>query len=255
MPDRLFPRHLVVAHYGAPTSSALGILGRGTPEQAWQRLARDVRRFSRVHRDVLPTFELIVVVAQSAPGPDGDYAARVPDAEIAAYHRVVRRHRGVLLLDVQPGRSPFLHHVKSLERWLLEPDVMLAIDPEWRMGPGEAPWQSIGSVVAAEVNEVSGWLDRLVAEHELPPKMLLVHQFTTGMVDRKNLVKSRRHVELVFNMDGFGARSAKLSKYRMLAKDRRFPLGFKLFLRQDIDRLAPADAMRLRPRPVVVEYQ
>ncbi len=255
MPDKLFPGHLVVAHYGAPTSSAMGILGRGTPEQAWQRVARDARKYRALGQRVLPTFELIVVIAQAAPGEDGDYAARVSDAHIARYHRVVRRHGGVLLLDVQPGRSRFLPYVESLERWLREPDVMLAIDPEWRMGPNEAPGQFIGSVDATEVNEVSAWLERLVQRHDLPPKMLLVHQFTNGMVLRKQLVRPRERVELVFNMDGFGAREAKLSKYRLLRQDRRFPLGFKLFHRQDVRMMTPAQVVALRPRPAVVEYQ
>lgn len=132
---------------------------------------------------------------------------------------------------------------------------MLAIDPEWRMGPGEAPGEVIGSVDATEVNQVSAWLDRLVRRRNLPPKMLLVHQFMPGMVERKKLVEPRDRVELVFNMDGFGARAAKQSKYRMLAEDRRFSLGYKLFLRQDIRRMRPAEVLRLRPRPVVVEYQ
>ncbi len=252
MPEKLFPEHVVVAHYGTPTSTAMGILGRGTPEQAWRRLAQDVRDYRRIHPKVLPTFELIVVIAQSAAGADGDYAARVDDADIRRYHRVVRRHGGVLLLDVQPGRSPFLHYVKSLERWLREPDVMLAIDPEWRMGPGEAPGEVIGPVDATEVNQVSAWLDRLVRRRNLPPKMLLVHQFMLGMVERKKLVEPR---DRVFNMDGFGARAAKQSKYRTLAEDRRFSLGYKLFLRQDIRRMRPAEVLRLRQRPVVVEYQ
>ncbi len=56
-------------------------------------------------------------------------------------------------------------------------------------------------------------------------------------------------------MDGFGGREAKLSKYRMLRRDKRFPLGMKLFLTQDINRMRPAEVLRLRLAPRVVEYQ
>ncbi|MDP9395178.1 MAG: hypothetical protein M3Q27_13455 [Actinomycetota bacterium] len=72
---------------------------------------------------------------------------------------------------------------------------------------------------------------------------------------RKDQVKKRRNVEIVFNMDGFGGREAKLSKYRMLRRDKRFPLGMKLFLTQDINRMRPAEVLRLRLAPRVVEYQ
>ncbi len=105
------------------------------------------------------------------------------------------------------------------------------------------------------MNEVSAWLDEFVRRRNLPPKMLLVHQFTPGMVDDKDQVKKRRNVEIVFNMDGFGGREAKLSKYRMLRRDKRFPLGMKLFLTQDINRMRPAEVLRLRLAPRVVEYQ
>jgi hypothetical protein len=117
------------------------------------------------------------------------------------------------------------------------------------------PGQRIGTVSAAELNAVSGWLDALTARHRLPQKLLLVHQFTLGMVTDKPAVLPRRHLAMVFNMDGFGGRSAKLTKYRLLAADDRFGLGLKLFLRQDIAIFQPAEVLRLRPVPDVVEYQ
>ncbi len=80
-------------------------------------MARDAKAFKRAgDRPMIPTFELIVVMAQAAPGSDGDYAARVADAAIKPYYDVVRRNGGVLMLDIQPGRSPFLPYAKSLAR-------------------------------------------------------------------------------------------------------------------------------------------
>jgi hypothetical protein len=45
----------------------------------------------------------------------------------------------LLVLDIQPGRSDFFTETIRLERWLREPDVGLAIDPEWRVTSSEVP--------------------------------------------------------------------------------------------------------------------
>jgi hypothetical protein len=59
----------------------------------------------------------------------------------------------------------------------------------------------------------------------------------------------------VFNVDGFGSKAAKISKYREFARDDRFPMGFKLFYDYDSPLMTPQEVLDLRPRPVVVEYQ
>ncbi len=251
----LFPGWRIVAYYGAAGTAALGVLGAGTPDQVWPRLAADAARFETGQTKALPTYELISVIANATPGPDGKYRSRVDDATIGRYLAAVRRHHALLLLDIQPGHADFPTEARRLERWLREPDVALAIDPEWRMSAGGVPGQRIGTVSAAEVNTVSAWLDGLTARHRLPQKLLLIHQFTTGMITNKRAVQPRRNLAMVFNMDGFGGREAKLAKYRMLAADRRFGLGLKLFLRQDVAIFRPHEVLRLRPVPEVVEYQ
>jgi hypothetical protein len=251
----LFPGRRIVAFYGTAGIPAMGVLGSAPPDQLWPRLAATARRLSARRVRVLPTYELIAVIASAGPGPDGMYRSRVAGRTIDRYLATVRKHQGLLLLDVQPGRADFLTEVRRLERWLREPDVALALDPEWRMGPGEVPARTIGSVTAGEVNRVSGWLDELSARHRLPQKLLLVHQFTMHMVTGKSGLQRRRNLAMVFNMDGFGGRAAKLAKYRMLAADRRFGLGLKLFYKQDIHMFGPADVLALRPAPSVVEYQ
>ena len=46
------------------------------------------------------------------------------------------------ILDVQPGRSDFMTEARRLEPWLRQPDVSLALDPEWNMGPRGVPGRS-----------------------------------------------------------------------------------------------------------------
>jgi hypothetical protein len=252
---QLLPKWRVVAYYGGPNGPALGVLGSGPPDAVWPRLAREAGRWSSPRRPVLPAYELIAVVANAGPGPDGRYRSRIAHRDIQRYLASARRHQALLVLDIQPGRADFPSEARLLERWLVEPDVALAIDPEWRMAPGEVPGQKIGSVAAAEVNAVSGWLDGLTARHRLPQKLLLVHQFTTGMIRGKAAVQARPNLAIVFNMDGFGHQAAKLAKYRVMAADRRFALGFKLFYRQDIDLFTPGELLAVKPAPSVLEFQ
>ena len=89
------------------------------------------------------------------------------------------------MLDIQPGRSRFSEEVKHLERWLRKPFVSVALDPEWNMGPNGVPGQGIGSVSAKMINRVTRYLTRLVREHDLPQKLVVVHQFTDSMIRNK----------------------------------------------------------------------
>ncbi|HEY1118272.1 MAG TPA: hypothetical protein VGE43_11250, partial [Acidimicrobiales bacterium] len=52
------------------------------------------------------------------------------------------------------------------ESLLSLPNVGLALDPEWRLAPDEVHLQQIGSVTAAEVNEVVKLLPPLVVTDE-----------------------------------------------------------------------------------------
>ncbi len=58
---------------------------------------------------------------------------------IRRYLKAARKAKALLILDIQPGRSDFFTETKRLRKWLKEPDVGLALDPEWRMGPARSP--------------------------------------------------------------------------------------------------------------------
>jgi hypothetical protein len=251
----VLPEHRVVAYYGAPQSAELGALGIGPPDQAARRLARQAEPYDRRRRPVLPALELIAVIAAEHPGQDGLYRTRQEDAVIARYLRAARRARALLLLDIQPGRSDFFTEATRLRRWLKEPDVGLALDPEWRIVEGELPGQVIGRVEAREVNATSAWLDQLVAAEGLPEKLFVVHQFTDDMVDETAL-KPREHLAIVLNADGFGGRAIKRVKYhRFTRQSPHFHQGFKLFYEEDEGLMPPRDVLRLRPSPDLLVYE
>src|SRR5688500_260576 len=178
----IFPQHRVVAYYGAPQDEELGALGIGTPAAAARRLERQAKAFARPDRPVLPALELIAVIANADAGEDGMYRTRQPDAVIRRYLRAARRAKALLLLDIQPGAADFFTEATRLERWLREPDVGLALDPEWRVQAGQVPGQVIGRVDSREVNAVTAWLAQLAEREDLPEKLVVIHQFTDDMV-------------------------------------------------------------------------
>ncbi len=251
----ILPEFRVVGFYGAPQTPELGALGIGTPAQAARRLIRQARPYERPARPVLPAMELLAVIANADAGADGMYRTRQPSSIIARYLRAARRHRMLLVLDIQPGRSDFFRETIRLERWLREPDVSLALDPEWRVTAGEVPGQVIGRVGAREVNATSAWLAQLVARHDLPEKLLMIHQFTEDMVDHTAL-KPRAGLSTVLNVDGFGGRAIKRAKYRAFSRAApEFDHGFKLFYEEDTNLMTPRSVLRMRPAPDVVVYE
>jgi len=253
---RLLPDRRIVAFYGAPQDDELGALGIGTPASAARRLERQAKGYVQPDRPVLPALELLAVTAAAHPGEGGRYNTRQDAAIIDRYLRAARNAKALLLLDIQPGRSDFFTEATRLERWLSEPDVGLALDPEWRMGPGEVPGQVIGSVEAREVNAVSEWLSRIVVRNRLPQKLFLIHQFTDDMVDDTRL-QERPGLAMVLNADGFGTQELKRVKYHAFTSSPRrfFGEGFKLFYREDTKLMTPRQVLRLKPPPDVVVYE
>jgi hypothetical protein len=252
----ILPDFRVVAHYGAPQDDQLGILGIGSVRRAARRLERQAKAYVGRGRPVLPAFELIAAIVTSEPGDSGDHSLRQDDATIRRYLRAARAHRMLLLLDIQPGYAPFLQEAKALERWLREPDVGLALDPEWSMKPPLLPAQEIGSTDAATVNDVSRYLAGIVRRHDLPQKLLVVHRFTRDMIENEHQLERNPGVALVVNVDGFGDQPNKIAKYREFTSDlpRRFN-GFKLFYNEDANLMNPRQVLRLRPEPDLVVYE
>jgi hypothetical protein len=259
----VLPRHRIVAYYGAPQDPQLGVLGIGTPEEAARKLLSRARAYGRPGRPVLPAFELIATIAHSAPGEDGLHRERQSDAVLRRYLGTARRARALLILDIQPGRADFLEEVRAFEPYLAQPDVGLALDSEWSVPEGVVPGEAIGSTDAATINRISYYLARLVRRERLPQKLLLVHQFTEGMIkDDDQPILARPGVAIISNIDGFGIPEVKVDVYRMLANAPRTARGrsphfngLKLFFEEDTNLMNPASVLSLRPQPDIVVYE
>jgi hypothetical protein len=252
----LLPEYRLVGLYGAPQHEALGALGIGTPAQASERLAKQARAYED-GRKVMPVFELIATIASAQPGEDGLYRTRQPHSVIQEYLEAARRARGILLLDIQPGRADFADEVRRLERYLDEPDVGLALDPEWHVGPDEVPGDVIGSITATEVNQIAAGLAATVERLGLPEKLLVIHQFTDDMITSKELLVPQEPLATVLNVDGFGDPPNKIAKYEELHPKRATGLasGFKLFYEEDLGLMSPEDVLGLKPPPDFVVYE
>ncbi len=234
----------------------MGVLGTGSIAQIQPKLQHQAAAYSRFGEPVIPAFELIAVVAQRDGGVQRSYSAGVDDATVQRYLNAARAMHGLLILDIQPGRAAFLPLVKRYEKFLREPEVSLALDSEWSMGPNEVPGEVIGGTDAVTVNAVSAYLASVVAQYHLPQKLFIVHQFTPDMIGNRSQVVHRPGLALVFHIDGFGDRPNKLSKYNLLTQNRRGAfMGLKLFYDQDIDMFAASEVMKLKPRPDLVTYQ
>jgi hypothetical protein len=251
--------HRLVTYYGHPYSDKMGILGEFEgPEQMVARLKEQAAAYTAADPDrpALCTIELIASVAQGVPGNDGLWLLRTPAAEIERYAQLAERHGCLLLLDVQMGYDSVENDVRAILPFLRRPYVHLAIDPEFKVKPGQVPGEHYGSVSAAEVAWAMRTLGDLVREHGLPDKVLVLHQFRDDMLPDKAKITPMPNVDLVVMMDGWGLPGSKVANYNYLVGEQLIQYGgIKLFYRQDDPLLTPDEVIQLDPAPLIVIYQ
>ena len=257
---KVFPRYRLVGYAGLTGASTLGRLGTGPVDQRVAELEKRAPAY-RAGRDILPVLEVITTIVQGSPGRDGRYRVRINDDQIKIYLRAARRHRALLLLNIQPGRSEFLPEVKAYRKWLTEPDVGIALDPEWAMDPGQVPGRAYGHSTGAELDGVAAYLSDLVQAHHLPEKVLVYHQVARSVVRRESGLRPHLGVAVVKSVDGLGPPGPKVTTYR--AVNRTTPkfvhAGFKLFFTEDRRNhgrlMNPREVLALHPRPEYVMYE
>ena len=252
-----FSRRLI-AIYGHPVTSALGVLGEQGPEEGVERLAEIAAGYEADGALILPTFEIIATVASAGAGRDGDYSAETDRDVIRPWIETAAANDVYVVLDLQPGRTHFLTQAKYYEEFLRLPHVGLALDPEWRLRPNEVHLRQIGTVDAEEINEVVAWLAGIVQEESLPQKLLIVHQFRFSMITNRELIETPPELAMVIQMDGQGSLGAKYNTWNVLTKgteERGFRWGWKNFYDEDFPTATPEQVLELTPVPVFVSFQ
>ncbi len=255
-----FPDRRMVALYGHPQTAALGMLGEQPVPSAVRRVRTLADEFQPLtDTKVVPAFELIATVAAGSAQQDGSYSRRTPVSVLLPWVEAAEAADTYVVLDLQAGRDDFLTQAKAYEELLRRPWVGLALDPEWRLQPTEKPLRQIGHVDIEEVNAVGTWLAGLVRTHDLPPKVLTLHQFSRAMVrHRERLDTSLDEVQWLVHADGQGGQNDKQGTWSALK--RNLPegvwLGWKNFTDEDTPMLTPQQTIaQVLPTPQFVSYQ
>lgn len=255
----VFPYRRMVALYGHPGDTILGSLGEQPLGAAIVRAKKVAASYASLTKQpVVPVFEIITTVASASAGSDGNYSNEVPLAKLRPWVKAAGDAGIYVILDLQPGRTDFLTQAKLYTEFLKLPYVGLALDPEWRLKPGQRHMVQIGSVPAAEINATSAWLAELTAEQHLPQKVFVVHQFRLDMItDRATLNTSHDELQMVIHVDGFGSPSQKLDTWRAIRSSAPANIwwGWKNFYDEDTPTFTPAQTNALRPSPVLITYQ
>ena len=183
----------------------------------------------------------------------------MPDGVISQELALARRSHALLILDLQVGRSTVSAEVPYFLPFLAQPDVELALDPEFDMPRGEVPGLWIGTMPASQINWAARYLSMLVARYQLPPKMLIVHEFTSSMVPGWRQIHLQPGVQFVMDTDGFGLPAKKVGNYRAFITDQPIAParygGIKLFYQADTPLLSPREVLALEPPPSLIIYQ
>jgi hypothetical protein len=262
LPGSILPDTRIVAFYGNPLSKRMGILGALPPERMLAKLDTVVAEWRAADSltPVQPALHLIAVVAQASAGRDGKYRARMADTLIDRVLSWAQTRNAIVFLDLQVGKSTLQEELPRLSKYLALPNVHLGIDPEFSMKRGGRPGQRIGSFDAADINFATSYLAGLVTQHNLPPKVFVVHRFTRPMVTNSRKITLDPRVQIVMHMDGWGWPSLKRESYRRYIYEEPVQFtGFKLFYRNDTKSghplMTPAEILKLEPKPLYIQYQ
>jgi hypothetical protein len=260
LPGSILPERRIVAYYGNPLSKRMGVLGEYPSDQMLKMLDVEVAAWEKADPStpVVPALHLIAVVAQGSAGRDGKYRLRMADTLIERVASWAATRNALVFLDVQLGRSTLEAELPRLAGFLARPNFHLGIDPEFAMGPTGFPGKRVGTLDARDINYAAQFLQGLVVNHKLPPKVLVVHRFTQRGVTNYRDIRLRPEVQVVMHMDGFGAPHLKRNTFRQYVKAEPVQFaGWKQFYkaRNDNPRTTIAEIAALKPKVLYIQYQ
>jgi len=263
LPGAILPYNRIIAYYGNLFSKRMGILGELPREEMIKKLQGEVASWQAADSTsiAIPALHYIAITAQPRPGKTNTYRARMPFHQIDTILSWAKPIKALVFLDIQVGHSTVKDEVTSLQHYLEMPEVHLGIDPEFSMKSGNVPGTKIGTFNADDINDAIDILAKIVREKKLPPKVLVIHRFTQGMITDYKKIKKTPEVQIVMNMDGFGDKVLKRSTYlRYIYREPVQFTGFKLFYKNDIKNgqhqfYSPEELLQFKPKPSYIQYQ
>jgi hypothetical protein len=258
----VLPYKRVIAYYGNLYSKNMGILGELPKQEMLDKLQGEAKAWEEADSlmEVQPALHYIAVTAQNLPGKGNKYRLRMPFHQIDSVLKMAERINAIVFLDIQVGLSTLQDEVPQLEKYLKLPNVHLGIDPEFAMKDGQKPGSVIGSFDAGDINYATDYLQKIVKENNLTPKILVIHRFTQGMVKDYKQIKTKPEVQLVMHMDGWGFPAKKINTYKhFIYREPVEYTGFKLFYKNDTKNngrlVTLQELLKLKPQPVYIQYQ
>lgn len=265
LPGAILPGHRIVAFYGNIRSKGMGILGREPKAQMFRKFDKVLAEWQAADPGlpVMPALHSVTITAQGAAGADGKYRLMNSKSTIEETRAWAKEKNAILFMDIQVGLSDLPHELPKLTEYLKDPTIHLGIDPEFAMATkGARPGKKIGTYDAKDVNFAINFLARIVSENHLPPKILMVHRFTQGMLTNYKNIKLDPRVQVIMDMDGWGNPTLKKDSYKAYVEKQPVQYtGFKLFYEYDIKPkgshlMTPQEVLaELNPKPLYVQYQ
>lgn len=200
------------------------------------------------------------------------------DSTVQAYIQYCQQHNLLLFFDVQLGTEPVSDAVmKHLLPYLQKyPFVELALDTEFHFPNTPQGYAlaagypcCLGWMDASEINWAINELAQIALQQHLPRKVLIVHEWNSGVLPDKSKIHPNPDVSLVLQSDGFGGYDNKLGDYQAFVQQDLLEYGgYKLFFHYcdtgcsyDIDPngiaqpQSPQQVMQLFPQPLFISYQ
>jgi hypothetical protein len=275
------PYNRIVAAYGIVggfdvngPASTLNMLDAFLPQL--QQLGQQYAALDPLH-PVKLAIDLVVNVIQPCSAFPRYCSSWPDDPTMQAYVDYCQKHNLLLFFDVQLGTEPVKdavmnHLLTYLEKY---PFTELALDTEFHFPDNPQGYADaagypccLGWMNADEINWASAELAQISLQQQLPRKVLLVHEWNSGVLPDKNKIQLNPDTSFVLQSDGFGNYGNKLGDYQLFDQQQLVEYaGYKLFFHYaaggsfdyaDYNNPAvqtPAQILQIFPQPLFISYQ
>ena len=251
--------HFLVAYYGTGQTGALGVLGETRPgHDGPPRCTARRAPFRRPGQPVRHVYELIVTIADRAPGPGRRLQPRHPARARSTATSGPRTATTRCCCSTSSPAAP------ASSRWPSAGSGRCATrGSAWRSTPSggwvraRCPAHTVGSGRApSEVNRTSAWL-RPADRARRPAAEALRAAPVPGRHGRATSAGSSSGPGWRWSSTSTASapRGRSSATYHAVARPRQFTMGFKLFYDEDVRRMQSRAVHAVRPRVRFVSFQ